>query len=267
MRRVLGSPPRGTDTPSVAAMFVDRVVTVDGREFRYQIFVPPNWARTAPWPVVLALHGGGGYGSDGARQTQEGLGPAIRRRPERFPALVVFPQSPANGTPGWQEIGGRIAMAALDNALEEFGADHSRVSLTGLSIGGNGAWHLAYQHPGRFAALLVICGFVTERRGTMHPITYPSLIAGMPDPSPAIAQRLDHIPTWIIHGDADATISVEGSRAMYSALRTLGAKVQYTELSGVGHNAWDIAYSRPDVIRWLLAQRLAVEEITAPSGR
>ena len=209
------------------------------------------------WPVILALHGAGGYGSDGVHQTKEGIGPAIRRHPERFPALVVFPQSPANGTPGWQGIGGRIALAALDKTIEEFRGDESRVTLTGLSIGGNGAWYLAYHQPSRFAGLLVVCGFVAERKGTMYPILYPSLVPGSADPSAAVAQRLARIPTWIFHGDADRTVPVEHSRRMAAALRALGAPVQYTELPGVDHDAWDSAYERPDVARWLLQQRLA----------
>ena len=238
--------------------FLDRQITVEGFEYRYQVYVPPGWSKASQWPLILALHGGGGYGSDGRSQTGEGLAPAIRRHPERFPALVVFPQSPANGTPGWQAIGGRIALAALDKTVEEFHGDASRVSLTGLSIGGNGAWYLAYHHPDRFAGLLVVCGFVAERMGFMYPILYPSLIPGANEPSTAVAQRLAHVPTWIFHGDADRTVPVEHSRRMAAALRALGAPVRYTELPGVDHNAWDDAYARPDVAEWLLQRRLIV---------
>jgi predicted peptidase len=236
--------------------FHDRLVTVDGAEFPYRVFVPPDWSNTRAWPVILALHGAGGCGSDGIRQTGEGLAPAIRRHPERFPALVVFPQSPAN-QPGWQGIGGQIALAALDAAIEEFNGDESRVTLTGLSIGGNGAWYLGFHHPHRFAKLLVVCGFVTERMGIMRPILYPSLVPGAADPSAAIAQGLAHIPTWIIHGDADETVPVEHSRRMAAALRALGAPIDYSELPGVGHNAWDPTYDRPDVVAWLLQRRFA----------
>jgi predicted peptidase len=236
--------------------FQDRLVTVDGASYRYRVFVPPGWSKAVPGPVILALHGAGGYGSDGMRQTDEGLGPAIRRHPERIQALVVFPQSPANGTPGWQGIGGQIALAALDKTIEEWGADETRVTLTGLSIGGNGVWYLAYHHPGRFAGLLVVCGFVAERRGTMFPILYPSLVPGAQDPSAAVAERLARIPTWMFHGDADRTVPVEHSRRMAAALRALGAPVRYTELPGVDHNAWDEAYNRPDVAAWLLQPRI-----------
>ena len=254
---ILATRPRAAEAQTVEKDFHDRLVTVDGYEYRYRVFVPPGWSKASVWPVILALHGAGGYGSDGIRQTGEGLAPAIRRHPERFPALVVFPQSPANETPGWQGIGGRIALAALDKTIEEFNGDESRVTLTGLSIGGNGAWYLAYHHPRRFAGLLVVCGFVAERKGTMYPILYPSLVPGAADPSAAVAQRLAHIPTWIFHGDADRTIPLEHSRRMAAALRALGAPVQYTELSRVDHNAWDYTYDRPDVASWLLQQRLA----------
>ncbi len=250
------------DAQRIEKDFLERIVTVDGSAYRYRVFVPPGWSKSALWPVILSLHGAGGYGNDGVGQTAEGLAPTIRRHPDRFPALVVFPQSPANGTPGWQGIGGRIALAALDKTIEEFHGDESRVTLTGLSIGGNGVWYLAYHHPARFAGLLVVCGFVAERKGSMYPIIYPSLVPGMQDPSAAVAQRLAHIPTWIFHGDVDHTVSVEQSRRMAGALRALGAPVQYTELAGVDHNAWDFTYDRPDVANWLLDQRLPLHAAT-----
>jgi predicted peptidase len=237
--------------------FLDRVVTVQGSEYRYQVFVPAGWSNASKWPVILSLHGGGGYGSDGVLQTHEGIGPAIRRHPARFAALIIFPQCPANGTPGWQGVGGQVALASLDKTIEEFSGDESRVALTGLSIGGNGAWFLAYHQPMRFAGLLVICGFVAERKGAMYPILYPSLVPGVADPSVAVAQRLAQTPTWIFHGDADKTVPVEHSRRMAAALRAVGAPVRYTELRGIGHNAWDTAYTRPDVAEWLTQVRLA----------
>ena len=30
-------------------------------------------------------------------------------------------------------------------------------------MGGNGSWYLAYHHPDRFAAVVVVCGRVSER--------------------------------------------------------------------------------------------------------
>lgn len=236
--------------------FLDRSVTVDGSEFRYQVYVPRSFNRSRSWPVILALHGGGQYGSDGLIQTQNGLGTAIRHHSDRFPAIVVFPQGHADGTPGWHAAGGRAALSALDKALAEFNGDQSRVYLTGHSAGGNGTWYLASHYPERFAAIVVVCGWISERRGTTSGVAYPSIApAGVADPFAAVAKRVSMLPVWIFHGEADKTVSVEESRRMAAALKTVGANVQYTEFPGVDHNAWDPAYDRADLLAWMLKQR------------
>jgi len=241
---------------TVETGFLNRSVTVDGAEYRYQVYVPRGFQRSTAWPVILALHGGGEYGDDGLRQTNVGLADAIRRHADRFPAIVVFPQSHADGTPGWHAAGGRAALTAVDTSIAEFSGDRSRVYLTGYSAGGNGSWYLASHYPERFAALVVVCGWISERRGTTSGILYPAIApASAPDPFAAVAQRISALPIWIFHGDADQTVPVEESRRMAAALEAAGANIQYTELPGVGHNAWDPAYDRADLLTWTLQQR------------
>jgi predicted peptidase len=236
--------------------FLNRTLILDGEEYRYQVYVPREFRRGPRWPVILALHGVGECGKDGLLQTTVGLAGAIRRHPERFPAIVVFPQAHADGTPAWQGAGGRAALAAVEKAIAEFSGDPSRVSLTGLSAGGNGSWHLASQNPGRFAAVAVVCGFITEFRSVSSGVLYPALVApSEPDPYAIMARRVAHLPIWIFHGDADGVVSVEESRKMAAALKAMGADAQYTELPGVGHNAWDPAYDRADLVAWMLKQR------------
>ena len=90
--------------------FLNRSITFNGSEYRYVVYVPREFSRLKTYPVILALHGGGSYGSDGLKQTDGGLARAIRLNPERFPAIVVFPQAKADGTPGWQREGGKAAL-------------------------------------------------------------------------------------------------------------------------------------------------------------
>src|SRR5258708_39044042 len=71
--------------------FLNRTVLLDGVEYRYQVYVPREFRRSMAWPVILALHGGGDYGSAGLLQPTGGLARAIHQHVERFPALVVFP--------------------------------------------------------------------------------------------------------------------------------------------------------------------------------
>ena len=235
--------------------FVNRSVVLDGVERRYQVYVPREYDRSKSWPVILAFHGGGQYGSDGVSQTDIGLAHAIRLHPERYPVLVVFPQSPV-GTPGFQGLGEQIALATLDQVQKEFHGDPSRIYLTGLSMGGNGAYYLAYKHPERFAAVLVACGFVEAFIGKQSGVHYPPIVS-KPDTDlyTDIALHIAKLPIWIFQGDADPTVSVEVSRHMHAALKAAGANVQYTELPGVGHNSWIQMYDRQDVIEWLLRQK------------
>lgn len=235
--------------------FLNRSVTIEKNEYRYQVYVPRAFQRTRSWPVILALHGGGQYGRDGISQTNLGLASAVRQNPVRFPAIIVFPQIPPDGTPGFHGLGERIALAALDESVAEFNGDRDRIYLTGLSMGGNGAWSLAYRYPNRFAALVVVCGFVGEFTGRQSGIRYPPIVApSVSDPYLAIAQRVSHLPIWIFHGELDQTVPVEVSRRMSAALKTVGAHVQYTELVGVDHSAGAPTYGREDLFTWLFRQ-------------
>lgn len=217
-------------------LFEQRTVTVDGTPSIYRLYVPE--ARP-PLPLILFLHGRGEMGIDGLAQTTAGLGPAIVRDPRRVPAIVVFPQ--ASETYGWRGRNLRVAMAALDDAVQAHDVDRDRVSVTGLSMGGFGAWAVAALHPERFTAVVPVCGGFD---GTATSLAIEQA-----------AERLAAIPHWVFHGDADNVIPVQHSRRMVEALRAQGASVRYTEYAGVAHNSWDRAYADPELLPWMLAQR------------
>jgi predicted peptidase len=228
--------------------FLDRSIAVGATDYPYQVYVPRAYDPSRRWPAVLFLHGAGERGSDGLLQTEVGIGPAIRRYPSRFPAIVVMPQAPEDTR--WSIAPGDAALAALDKTVSEFSIDPNRIYLTGLSMGGHGSWYLAYHHTDRFAALLVICGFVGDRPG--RPTFVPS---GEGSPYQRMAARIGALPTWIVHGEADSLVPVAESRSMAEALRAAGADVHYTELPGTDHDSWTAAYSSEAILQWLFAQR------------
>ena len=163
------------EAQKVETGFLNRALVVNGEEYRCQVYVPREFHCSIKWPIILALHGGGEYGNDGIRQTAGALASVIRRFPERVPAIVVFPQAHADGKPGWHDAEGRAALAAVDEAISEFSGDPSRVYLTGSSAGGNGRWYLASRYPDRFAAVVVVCGLISEFRGRTSGVLYPAL--------------------------------------------------------------------------------------------
>ena len=231
--------------------FLDRSVTVGGRAYRYEVYVPADYATKPSWPAILFLHGAGERGDDGLIQTQVGLGAAIRQNSARYPAIVVFPQVPRDSQ--WVGAPGEMAVAALRQTMREFHVDPSRVYLTGLSMGGHGTWYVAYQHPELFAAVVPICGWVREFpqfRGSV-PVVPGDSVAVMPH----LVQRLGKLPIWIFHGEMDQVVNVNGSREPATALKAAGADVHYTELLGLNHNSWDAAYASEEFRNWLFAQQ------------
>jgi predicted peptidase len=232
--------------------FLDRAVTFGARTWRYQVYLPADFDRSRSWPVVLFLHGAGERGDDGMRATSVGLAGSIRWDRARAPLVAVFPQCPADST--WLGEPGGAALAALDRTVEEFGCDPDRVYLTGLSLGGYGTWQLAFEHPGRFAALVPVCGGLRAHPGTATVHALPD-VRGEADPYAAVAARLHGVPVWVFHGAKDPVIPVEESRRMAAALRAVGADVRYTEYPEAGHSCWDQAYSERELWKWLLERK------------
>jgi predicted peptidase len=231
--------------------FLDRSITVAGRSYRYQVYVPADYQMKSSWPAILFLHGAGERGDDGLFQTNVGLGPAIRQNPSRYPAIAVFPQVPRDSQ--WVGTPGDMAVAALQQTMREFKVDPRRVYLTGLSMGGHGTWYVAYRHPQLFAAIVPICGWVREFarfRGSV-----PVVPGDSASVMPSLVQRLGKVPIWIFHGEVDQVVDVTGSREPAAALKAAGAEVRYTELLGLNHNSWDAAYGSDEFVRWLFAQQ------------
>ena len=234
--------------------FLNRTAVVDGVTYKYQVFVPANWNKKVKWPVILFLHGYGEEGEDGLLQTDVGLATAIRNHVDRFPFVVAIPQ--CRKQDWWTSPAMEAqALKALDQTMKEFKGDPQRVYLTGLSMGGFGTWGFASQHPGKFAALVPICGGIRLGRAADMP-NYRD-VDDSADPYTATAQKIGKTPVWVFHGGADDTVPVTESRQMVEALKAANGNVRYTEYPGVKHNSWDKAYSEPELPPWLLAQKLA----------
>jgi predicted peptidase len=228
--------------------FLDRSLTLRGTNYKYQVFVPDNWSPRKKWPIILFLHGTGERGDDGLLPTAIGLPVAVRYDRSRFPAIIVIPQCRKESW--WREAPmDEVAIQELETAQQEFHGDARRTYLTGLSMGGYGTWYLAGKFPGRFAALVPICGGVIR----------PKELGGTPissaDPYEDAAKKIgSDTPVWIFHGDADDTVPVTESRKMAAAMKALGGEGHYTEYPGVGHNSWDKAYAEPELMTWLLSK-------------
>jgi predicted peptidase len=112
--------------------------------------------------------------------------------------------------------------------------DRTRVYVTGLSMGGYGAWRLAATYPERFAAALPICG------------------GGEPE---SMAKTLRRVPIWAFHGAKDAVVPLSETEDMVRAVRRAGGDVRLTVYPDVEHNSWAQTYDNPKIYDWLLQHR------------
>lgn len=200
---------------------------------KYSLFLPTNYAEAKSLPTILFLHGSGERGVDGIVPAQVGLGPAILARKTDFPAIVIFAQ--AQETWAADSKDAEAALATLDEVAAKFKVDPNRIILTGLSMGGRGSWEIGAANKGRFSAVVPVCS--------------PARIES--------ANNLKGYPIWAFVGDRDRVETVRSMRAMTEKLHEEGAKVQYTEYRGVGHNSWDRAYNHRPLIDWMIVQQRA----------
>ncbi len=179
------------------------------------------------WPLLLFLHGAGERGTDLARV--RGYGPP-RRVDQGWdtPFLVVSPQC-ADGE-RWQPD---LLAALLDEIEATYRVDPAREYITGLSMGGFGAWALALECPDRFAAMIPICG----------------------GGDPATVSAISHLPVWAFHGARDDVVPLQRTLDMVEALRAAGGDVRVTVYPDADHDSWTDTYANPEVYTWLLAHQ------------
>jgi len=230
--------------------FLNRRLELHGITYRFQVYLPEEWRRDdhKQWPILLFLHGRGERGSEGMWQTQIGLPQAVRDHPERWPFIIVMPQCPLGNYWTDPEM---LAMAigALDQETAEFQADPNRTYLTGLSLGGYGAWELARQHPGRWAAVAIAAGGIFWSYAPERWQQAPALTA-------EYARSIGRLPLWLFHGSEDNVVLTRQSELMYEALKASGGRVRLWIYQGLKHDCWTRAYDEPELPRWFLNHHL-----------
>ncbi len=200
-------------------------------------------------PVILFLHGAGERGADNKAQLTVGLPQLIKSLDSLKinPYIIVAPQCAADIK--WVDTDWTLPShtmkpqlsPVLANAKAVFDSvvahtplvDTNCLYLTGLSMGGFGAWELAQRFPDRFAAVLPICG----------------------GGDTAQAAKLTQVPIWAFHGKKDKLVKVSRTTDMISAISKHGGKPNMTLYDTIGHLCWNTVYKDLDVIRWLFSNR------------
>lgn len=239
------------------AVHAQQVPKVSDKGRNYLEYLPPGYGANPDqlYPVIIFLHGHGERGN-----TVDDL---VNRVPAHGPpkhiknghnmcfqvngneeCFIVL--SPQQTTPnhGWQGV---HVIPFIQYALETYKIDPDRVYLTGLSMGGQGAWQTSHSDENEPNYLAAIA---------------PAPGRGGYDQACITAQRA--IAVWAFHGTEDNAMSYyEGYRPIrgMEACNADPAPL-FTTYEGVGHSGtWQRAYRtdnslhNPNLYQWLLTQR------------
>jgi predicted esterase len=207
----------------------------------YRVYVPKGYSAAKPGPLVIALHGLGAN-EDSFFDSYSQLPPELA---EKHGFLLAAPLGfRRDGFYGSQmtsadpiarrrsEYSEKDVLEVLRLMKAAYNVDDSRVYLIGHSMGAIGTWALAAKYPQTWAALVTFAG----------------------TGAPTLAEPMKAIPQFVVHGDADNTVSVSGSRNMVAALKKLNANVTYIEVPGGSHT--DVVVPNlPQAFDFLAAQR------------
>ena len=222
----------------------------------YRMMLPEGYKPGKKYPLIVFLHGSGERGNDNAAQLTHGgkffMQDSIRRK---YPAIVVFPQCPANDQ--WTTIEGRwdstvgrrihyflggvsnkpaqLTTALIQKMIADKKINTQRIYLGGLSLGGFGTFVLAAEHPGLFAAAFPICGGGDVNLSEKY--------------NPKTAW-------WLFHGAKDDVVDPEYSRRFYKELQRKKFNVRYTEYPEANHDSWTDTFKEPQLMAWMFGKKL-----------
>lgn len=190
----------------------------------YRTYVPAAYTGAKAFPLIIALHGLGGTEDAFFDNYEKKLPPLA----ESHGYIVAAPLGyRVDGSYGWglgtpppdpntkrtQDFSEQDVMQVLARVRQLYKIDDSRIYLMGHSMGAIGTWKLAPKNPDLFAAIATFAG----------------------SGAPATLERIATMPEFVVHGDADPTVNVAGSRTMVAKLKTLGTDFKYIEVPGGLH--------------------------------
>ncbi len=212
----------------------ERVRTdADGVRFPYVFLVPGSYDPSRPWPVEFVLHGGvdrpawapgGGWWRGGLDSLA------------RDDRIVVAPASWSDAF--WWRGGQAENLPAILKAVKRvYNVDENRVTMTGVSDGGTGAWFFAFKQPTEWAAFFPYIAHPGVLRnpssGGGHRLYFENLTAK---------------PVYIVSGENDRLYPAASLESFVEILAGAGVRHVFRTIPGGGHDT-----------RWLPAESPRIE--------
>ncbi|WP_439484263.1 prolyl oligopeptidase family serine peptidase [Cyclobacterium plantarum] len=216
-------------------------VSENGDTLKYRLMKPEDPEPQKKYPLVIALHGGAGSGTENLIQVDGSWTAQFLAKPsnrEKYPAYLFVPQCPPGSSWGVVPnipVVDELVFEAIISLEAEFSIDKTRRYVMGESLGGYGTWHFISTRPKMFAAAVPICG----------------------GGNPNFAHKIKDVPIWAFHGAQDRIVPVKSSRKMIAALNEAGGNPLYTEFADEGHIISESFENTEGLLDWVFAQQLS----------
>ena len=244
----------------VVELFEERELAfqVEGNEsdvLRYRLFVPDRRGAAERLPLIVWLHGHGESGRDNAAQLK--WLDWIFRDPSRrsqYQFYVLAPQWPKVGPtdsspPSPDPASDRDMIEAvrrmIDRTVEEERVDDSRITVAGVSAGGNATWRLVSRFPTRFA------GAAPMGSAAVNPSDIANLV---------------QTPIWTFFSQDDPPELLSIIRLRTAEVTARGGTIMLTEPQGMGHDCWTEAFRDHAILEWLLRQQRGMRHWSVRPG-
>ena len=139
-----------------------RSLTVDGDSRRYLLYLPVNFDESENMPVMMWFHGGGGTAAGGVFEadfrsladTNRFMVVYAEAYPDVLEGCRCWGYDSGDGeTNGNYEMDLAYSSAMIDDLVDTYNADRSRIYAGGYSMGASFAWDLAKEKSDEFAAI------------------------------------------------------------------------------------------------------------------
>lgn len=216
-------------------------LAADGTEFPYVLLVPDSYDSTQSYPVEVMLHGGVGRPKPEAGESIWRGGYDSIRQEDR---LVVVPLA-WNEAIWWQSSQAENIVEILRTVRRDYNVDDNRVTLTGVSDGGTGAWFFAFKQASEWAAFLPYIGHPGVLRNAQSGGGYRLYF-----------ENLVGKPFYIVNGENDRLYPAASLASFVEILVQQEVEHTFRIIEGGGHNT-----------SWLPEERPAIESFKSDHER
>jgi phospholipase/carboxylesterase len=217
------SAPRPADDDGTSRGFIHRERNEQRSD--YTLYIPENYSKAQPLPLIVALHGGYGQG-------KEYIWTWLRPARSRGYAVLAPKSWDVTWDMSLPSLDSQSVLRMLDEVRSEYSIDPARIYLSGLSDGGIFTFIFGFENSHLFRGLAPVAG-------VLHPVI-DSLLR---------QNRGKDTPLMMIHGVHDFIFPVAFARQAFDLLKAIGYPVVYKELPDWGH-AYTYSINEQLVLPW-----------------